>query len=185
SAGPLSLHEVVCAAIAETEDLDRVQVVVDEQRPVAARAVADLTHLLAEVVENAVRFSPPDSVVTVRSRPGPDGEGRLVTVEDRGVGLPASALADANEVLTAPPELDLSVSQRLGLHVVARLAARHRVVVRLDPGTDSGTVCAISLPEGLFDAGAPVAVENATKKAPAKATEKTTAKAPESTSPDA
>ncbi|MCO1654781.1 ATP-binding protein [Pseudonocardia humida] len=158
-AGPTSLREVVRAAIAETEDLDRVLFVVDEQRTVAGRTVADLTHLLAEVIENAVRFSPPDSVVTVRSRPDHGGLGRVVTVEDWGVGMPEEALAEANELLTAPPELDLSVSQRLGLHVVARLAARHRIEVRLSAGAESGTVCSIVLPDGLFEAGATPAAD--------------------------
>ncbi|WP_250558433.1 sensor histidine kinase, partial [Pseudonocardia lacus] len=165
--GPTSLREVVRAAVAETEDLDRVLFIVDEQRTVAGRAVADLTHLLAEVIENAVRFSPPDSAVTVRSRPEHGGLGRVVTVEDWGVGMPEAALAEANQVLTAPPEIDLSVNQRLGLHVVARLAARHRIEVALRPGDDGGTVCSIALPEGVFEADQAPAVEGGDGEPPA------------------
>src|SRR6266536_1531727 len=131
---PIPLLDVVRAAIAETDDLDRVAFNVDEQVNVSGTAVADLTHLLAELVENAVHFSPPHTSVSVRTRPHlQHGGGWVLTVEDWGVGLPADDLAAANELLAAPADVDLSVSQRLGLHVVARLAQRHAVRVALSP----------------------------------------------------
>ena len=122
---PVLLRDVVRAAIAETEDLDRVVFAVDDRVSVSGTPVADLTHLLAELTENAVRFSPPETVVTIRARPNRRDEGgHLLTVEDWGIGMPAEDLAAANDLLCHPREVDLAVSQRLGFHVVARGAAR-------------------------------------------------------------
>ena len=127
---PVPIRDVLRAAIAETEDLDRVVFVADEQLAVAGHTVTDLTHLIAELTENAVRFSPPDSTVSIRARPNRQQPGgQVLTVEDWGVGMPPAQLAAANALLAKPPEVDLSVSQRLGFHVVARLAARHRIGV--------------------------------------------------------
>ncbi len=148
---PVPLRDVLRAAIAETENLERVVFVVDEQSAVVGHTVIDLTHLLAELTENAVRFSPPDATVTVRSRPdrGRPG-GRLITIEDWGVGIPAEQLEEANALLATPPDVDLSVSQRLGFHVVARLAARHGIKVALSVTPGSGTTALVSLPPSLF-----------------------------------
>ncbi|SDG57051.1 Signal transduction histidine kinase [Pseudonocardia oroxyli] len=148
---PVSMRDVVRAAIAETEDLDRVEFSVDDRVAVAGHSVADLTHLLAELTENAVRFSPPDTSVTIRSRPHrADVGGQVLTVEDWGVGMPADELAAANEMLLRPREVDLSVSQRLGFHVVARLAARHRIEVSLSTTPGSGLTAVVILPAELF-----------------------------------
>ena len=148
---PVALRDVVRAAIAETEDLDRVVFAVDERVSVAGGLVADLTHLLAELTENAVRFSPPETVVTIRARPNRRDEGgHLLTVEDWGVGMPPDDLADANDLLAHPREVEASVSQRLGFHVVARLAARHRIVVSLTATPGSGITAVAILPPALF-----------------------------------
>lgn len=150
---PIPLRDVVRAAIAETEDLDRVVFLVGDEPAVAGSVVTDLTHLLAELTENAVRFSPPDSSVTIRARPDPRGSGaQLLTVEDWGVGMPTEQLESANALLAAPPEIDLSVSKRLGFHVVARLAARHDISVTLYATPGSGITAAIGLPAALFEA---------------------------------
>jgi anti-sigma regulatory factor (Ser/Thr protein kinase) len=148
---PVPLRDVVRAAIAETEDLDRVVFAVDERVQVVGRCVADVTHLLAELVENAVRFSPPDTAVTVRARHDlrRDG-GYLLTIEDWGVGMPADDLARANTQLSEPHEIDLTVTQRLGLHVVARLAARHEIEVSLGSTPGSGITAVVTLPPALF-----------------------------------
>ena len=136
---PVPLRDVVRAAIAETEDLDRVVFAVDDRIAVSGGAVADLTHLLAELTENAVRFSPPDTAVTIRARPDRRDEGGyLLTIEDWGVGMPPDDLAAANELLASPREVDLAVAQRLGFHVVARLAARHGIGVSLGHTPGSG-----------------------------------------------
>jgi signal transduction histidine kinase len=153
----VALVDVVRAAIAETEDLDRVVFAVDERLAVLGNTVADLTHLVAELVENAVHFSPPEANVILRTRPYLQGPGAYVlTVEDWGMGMRAEDMADANDLLTSPQEVDLSVSQRLGLHVVARLAQRHGIEVTLTPTPGCGVTAAVVLPVWLFaepDAG--------------------------------
>ena len=148
---PVPLRDVVRAAIAETEDLDRVVFAVDERVQIIGRCVADTTHLLAELVENAVRFSPPDTAVTVRARHDLRREGgHLLTIEDWGVGMPPEDLARANTQLAEPHEIDLNVTQRLGLHVVARLAARHGIDVSLGTTPGSGITAVVALPPALF-----------------------------------
>jgi signal transduction histidine kinase len=148
---PVLLVDVVRAAIAETEDLDRVVFAVDERLAVLGNAVADLTHLLAELVENAVHFSPPEASVIIRTRPYLQLPGaHVLTVEDWGVGIRPEELAEANDLLAHPRDVDLSVSQRLGLHVVARLAQRHNIEVSLTPTPGCGVTSAIVLPPELF-----------------------------------
>jgi signal transduction histidine kinase len=149
--GPVPLRDVLRASIAETEDLERVVFLVDERPAVVGHSVTDLTHLIAELTENAVRFSPPDTVVTIRARPDrTDPGGQLLTVEDWGVGMPDDELAAANALLAEPPEVDLSVSQRLGFHVIARLAARHGIRVTLTATPGSGITAIVALPAELF-----------------------------------
>ena len=148
---PVALVDVVRAAIAETEDLDRVVFAVDERLAVFGNAVADLTHLMAELVENAVHFSPPEASVIIRTRPYLQTPGaHVLTVEDWGVGMRAEDMAAANDLLATPQDVDLSVSQRLGLHVVARLAQRHGIEVSLTPTPGCGVTAAVVLPPSLF-----------------------------------
>jgi signal transduction histidine kinase len=148
---PVLLVDVVRAAIAETEDLDRVAFFLDERLAVMGHTVTDLTHLLAELVENAVRFSPPEASVIIRLRPHPSTHGaQLLTIEDCGIGMRREDLDAANDLLAHPQEVDLSVSQRLGLHVVARLAERHGIDVSLTLTPGSGITAVVVLPERLF-----------------------------------
>jgi signal transduction histidine kinase len=150
---PVALVDVVRAAIAETEDLDRVVFAVEERLAIFGNAVADLTHLVAELVENAVHFSPPEANVILRTRPYLQIAGaHVLTVEDWGVGMRAEDMAAANDLLATPVDVDLSVSQRLGLHVVARLAQRHGIEVSLTPTPGCGVTAAIVLPPSLFAA---------------------------------
>ncbi|TQM36869.1 sensor histidine kinase [Pseudonocardia cypriaca] len=149
---PVALRDVVRAAIAETEDFQRVSVLVDGRFTIAGRSVTDVTHLIAELIENAVRFSPPDSVVRIRMRPDrqhPADE--LLVIEDWGVGMPPEDLATANAILTKAIDVDLSVARRLGFHVVARLSARHGIRVTLSPTPGSGTTAVVALPTTLFE----------------------------------
>jgi signal transduction histidine kinase len=145
---PVPLPEVVRAAIAEVEDFRRADMDIDEGVAVAGRAVADLAHLLAELVENGLQFSPPESKVRVWSQSRPDGADVLV-VEDHGVGMSERDLAAANELLAHPPEVDLGLSKRLGFHVVARLAARYGMRVALSPTRGGGVTVAVVLPDDL------------------------------------
>jgi signal transduction histidine kinase len=148
---PVLLIDVVRAAIAETEDLDRVTFSVEEHLAVLGHTVTDLTHALAELTENAVRFSPPEAKVTIRSRRSLHTPGQaVVIIEDWGVGMCPEDLAQANDLLAHPREIDLSVPHRLGLHVVTRLAARHHIQVSLSATPGSGITAAVVLPAELF-----------------------------------
>jgi signal transduction histidine kinase len=152
---PVALRDVVRAAIAETEDFERVSVLIDDRLTIAGHSVTDVTHLIAELAENAVRFSPPDTLVRIRMRPDrehPGGE--LLVIEDWGVGMPAEDLAAANAILAKAVDVDLSVAQRLGFHVVARLSARHGIRVTLSPTPASGTTAVVALPAELFESDA-------------------------------
>jgi signal transduction histidine kinase len=150
---PVPLTDVVRAAIAETEDLDRVDFAVDESLAVSGRAVADLTHLLAELIENAVRSSPPAMRVMLRTRPYlPSPGGQVLTIEDWGVGMRPEEITEANDLLANPREVDLSMSQRLGLHVVARLAHRYSIGVSLTSTPGGGVTAVVVLPAELFAA---------------------------------
>jgi signal transduction histidine kinase len=149
--GSVLLVDVVRAAIAEIEELDRVDFSVDEALQVSGRAVADATHLLAELIENAVHFSPPGLSVMVRTRPYlPTPGAHVLTIEDWGVGMPAGDLSDANDLLRRPREVNLASAQRLGLHVVARLAGRYGIRASLESTPGGGVTAVVMLPAELF-----------------------------------
>jgi signal transduction histidine kinase len=150
-AQPVLLVDVVRASVAEIEDMDRVEFTINENVAVVGRAVSDLTHLLAEVIENAVAFSPPEVNVSVRSQPHLSAPGAWVlTVEDWGVGMRPADLAAANQILEDPQQVDLAATRQLGLHVVARLAQRYRIGVSLSATDGGGVTAAIVLPPSIF-----------------------------------
>jgi signal transduction histidine kinase len=149
---PVSLADVVRASIAETEDLDRVDFAIDESLYVSGRAVSDLTHLLAEMIENAVHFSPPSITVMLRTRIYLQSPGaHVLTIEDWGVGMSPEEMGEANDLLAMPRDVDLSQSQRLGLHVVSRLAQRYGITVTLTPTPGGGVTAVVMLPAELFE----------------------------------
>lgn len=150
---PVSLTNVVRAAVSEVEDYARVEV---RQLPTAAvvgTAVADLTHLLAELVENAAQFSPPHTKVRVNGEPV--GNGYALEIEDRGLGMGTETLAEANRRIEQSEALDLFDSDQLGLFVVSRLAARHGVKVHLRTSPYGGTTAVVLLPTALLQSTTP------------------------------
>ncbi|HET6954464.1 MAG TPA: ATP-binding protein, partial [Acidimicrobiales bacterium] len=147
---PVPLSDVIRAAAAEVEDYPRVEVLVNDHVQVAGRAVADLAHLLAELIENATTFSPPGSTVRVRSQlSSVDPSKTVVSIEDQGIGMSDDELAPANRVLADAPEVDLGQSRTLGFHVVARLAQRYGFVVRLAATPGGGVTALVTLPRDL------------------------------------
>ncbi|MGW0495676.1 nitrate- and nitrite sensing domain-containing protein [Streptomyces sp. NPDC003007] len=150
---PVSLTNVVRAAVSEVEDYARVEVRQLPEAAVVGAAVADLTHLLAEIIENAAQFSPPHTRVRVTGEPV--GKGYAVEVEDRGLGMGKETLAEANRRIEQSEALDLFDSDRLGLFVVSRLAARHDVKVHLRTSPYGGTTAVVLLPTALLHTGAP------------------------------
>jgi methyl-accepting chemotaxis protein/anti-sigma regulatory factor (Ser/Thr protein kinase) len=146
---PASLVDVLRAAQSEVEHYTRIEFgVVDRDIEITAHAVNDLVHLVAELFDNATAFSPPDSVVTVEARRV--GDRCVLYVEDQGLGLSHEQLADINERLATPPLVDVAVSRMMGLVVVSRLAARHRVKVELRRRAEGGTVADVTLPASLL-----------------------------------
>jgi hypothetical protein len=147
---PATLSAVALAAIAEIEQYQRVREDVSADLLVAGRAVADLVHLLGELLDNATSFSARDTSVGLSGRPLVGG-GALVEISDSGIGMSPSALAEANALLAAPPVIDVATSERMGLVVVGHLAARHGVRVQLT-GTTAGVRAAVWLPAALLAA---------------------------------
>ncbi|WP_318217506.1 nitrate- and nitrite sensing domain-containing protein [Streptomyces sp. SCL15-6] len=149
---PVPLTDVVRAAVSEVEDYARVEVRQLPEASVVGAAVADLTHLVAELIENAAQFSPPHTRVSVTGEPV--GNGYALEVEDRGLGMGQEALAEANRRIAQSEALDLFDSDRLGLFVVSRLASRHGIKVHLRTSPYGGTTAVILLPTALLHSGA-------------------------------
>jgi signal transduction histidine kinase len=145
---PVPLVDVVRGAVAEVEDYPRVRVQPLPRIALLGSAVADVIHLLAEVVENATTFSPPQSPVRVSGHPVANGF--AIEVEDRGLGMTEEALRTANARLDDPPEFDPSDSAQLGLFVVARLAERHDIKVTLRQSPYGGTTAIALIPGSLI-----------------------------------
>lgn len=145
---PVSLTNVVRAAVSEVEDYARVEVRQLPDASVVGAAVADLTHLLAEIIENAAQFSPPHTRVRVTGEPV--GNGYAIEVEDRGLGMGNETLAEANRRIEQSEALDLFDSDQLGLFVVSRLAARHGIKVHLRTSPYGGTTAVVLLPTALL-----------------------------------
>ncbi|MEU9201571.1 nitrate- and nitrite sensing domain-containing protein [Streptomyces sp. NPDC048332] len=156
---PVSLTNVVRAAVSEIEDYARVEVSRLPDAAVKGTAVADLTHLLAELVENAAQFSPPHTKVRITGEPV--GNGYALEIEDRGLGMGAELLGDANRRIEQAEALDLFDSDRLGLFVVSRLAVRHRIKVQLRTSPYGGTTAVVLLPTALLQTALPPAEEQA------------------------
>jgi signal transduction histidine kinase len=141
---PVAVRDILRGAIAEVEDYTRV--VVERAAPAALDGVvvADITHLLAELIENATTFSPPPTQVHVRGELAAGGYG--IEIEDRGIGMNEEELADANHRLAHPPEFDLADGDRLGLFIVGRLAERHGIDVRLTASPYGGARAVVLIP---------------------------------------
>jgi len=146
---PVAIAEVVRAAASEIEDSERVSL--NAQPDVAERgpAVNDVVHLLAELIENATSFSSADMPVDISGQVLATG-GALVDVTDRGIGMAARDMAYANWQLENPSTADINVPRWMGLFVVARLAARHGVRVRLHAAEFGGLTALVWLPDEIL-----------------------------------
>ena len=144
---PVPVVDILRAAVAEVEDYVRVDVASESDDLVAGNAVSDVTHLIAELVENAAVFSPPSTRIEVRAERV--GTGLVAEVEDRGLGLSLTELDEINARLASPAEFDLTHSEQLGLFVVSRLAARHAIKVSLRRSVYGGTTAVVLMPFGV------------------------------------
>ncbi|WP_211770306.1 sensor histidine kinase [Kutzneria sp. CA-103260] len=149
---PVPVSEVLGGAVSEVEKYARVQVAPAPDLTIQSRAVNDITHLIAELLDNATAFSPPSSKVTVRSARMRRGE-LAIEIHDRGVGMPEADLTAANERLAEPGEVDVTAARQMGLFVVAQLAKRHDIKVRLrdNADIDGGVTAQVIVPATLVD----------------------------------
>ncbi|MDA0636690.1 ATP-binding protein [Nonomuraea sp. MCN248] len=141
---PVPMLDVARGAAAEVEDYQRVMVEPMPAQRLAGPVVGDVIHLVAELIENATVYSPPHTSVIVRGEVA--ARGFAFHVEDRGLGMSDDQLAEYNARLASPPEFDLADSERLGLFVVSRLAARHDIRVMLRDSPYGGTTAIVLIP---------------------------------------
>ncbi|MFI9641525.1 nitrate- and nitrite sensing domain-containing protein [Micromonospora sp. NPDC051925] len=145
--------DVVRGAVAEVEDYTRVDVLPLGPVALAGRAVGDVIHLLAELIENGLSFSPPHTTVEVRGQLV--SAGFAIEIEDRGLGLTGEELVAANRRIVDRSELNLADAARLGLYVVSRLTERHGVKVQLKESAYGGTTAVVLIPSELVVPGDP------------------------------
>lgn len=159
---PVPLLDVLRAAVSEVEQYDRVELRTPPAAEIGGRAVNDVVHLLAELLENATSYSPHDATVVVTSA-RLDDDRVMVQVSDSGIGMSADELGVANERLATQPVVDVSVSRRMGLFVVGRLAWRHGIRVQLRPSETGGVTALVMLSESMVGvpAQSPPAPESA------------------------
>ncbi|MEU2061475.1 nitrate- and nitrite sensing domain-containing protein [Streptomyces sp. NPDC013455] len=150
---PVPLIDVLRAASSEVEQYERIELSGVPEAEIHGRAVTDLVHLLAELLENATTFSSPQTKVRVTATRLPDGR-IMVEIHDKGIGLTAEDFADINHKLANPPTVDAAISQRMGLFVVGRLSDRHGIRVQLRPsGEQAGTTSLVMLPDAITHGG--------------------------------
>ncbi|MDH4148735.1 MAG: ATP-binding protein, partial [Acidimicrobiia bacterium] len=147
---PVDIADVVRSSLSEVESYDRIDLGDIEAAKVRGTAVADVAHLVAELIENATVYSPPNTRVNVVGKVAHDGY--LISVIDQGIGMAPDDLAEANRRLEDTSRFDDSPSRVLGLFVVARLAARHAIHVRLVESATEGVTAKIRLPHSLLEA---------------------------------
>ncbi|WP_406455955.1 nitrate- and nitrite sensing domain-containing protein [Streptomyces sp. NBC_00876] len=159
---PVPLLDVMRSAQGEVQDYRRVVLDLDGAPWLSERAVGPVSHVLAELIENALSFSRPPSPVEVRA--ARVSRGLAIEVEDRGLGMEENQLAEANELMSHPPRMDVlahSDDIRLGLYVIARLADQHGLRVEFRHSAFGGTRVVVLVPDSLTVPGphsGPVAV---------------------------
>ncbi|WP_371656683.1 MULTISPECIES: nitrate- and nitrite sensing domain-containing protein [unclassified Streptomyces] len=147
---PVSLLSLLRAALSEVNDYPRVELLDIPERHLLGSAVADLSHLIAELLENALTYSPPTTTVQVRAERLATGV--ALTVEDRGLGMSHGRMAQANLRVQDPAAVNLMNTSQLGLFVVNRLARRTGVKVRLDNSAHYGVRATVLIPQTLLRA---------------------------------
>ncbi|MEO3782967.1 nitrate- and nitrite sensing domain-containing protein [Actinocorallia sp. B10E7] len=148
---PVPMVDVVRSAVAEVEDYTRVTVMPIDEVSLVGRAVADIAHLLAELIENAVSFSPPYTYAQISGHMV--ASGYALEIEDRGLGMSDENLESINRKIADPPEFNLSSSVQLGLYVVGKLAERYGVQVTLKRSPYKGTTAVVIIPRELLEEG--------------------------------
>ena len=147
---PVPLLNVLRSAQGEVQDYRRIRIETESRVWISERAVGPLVHVLAELMENAVAFSKPPTPVEVTA--APVAHGLAIEIEDRGMGMDPEQYAEANALMVSPPRMDVlsrADDARLGLYVVARLAAKLDAKVELRPSAFGGTRVVVLVPAEL------------------------------------
>lgn len=177
-ATPLTLTDVLRAALSEVEEYRRVTLRRIEPAHITGSVVAEVAHLLAELVENALSFSPPDSDVEIEGRR--TSAGYLVAIVDHGFGMDAQAIAEANVRLSGTASFMAEPTRFLGHFVVGALARKCGIEVRLGEAPAAGVVARVLIPTSLLTEAPPKkaadrTADKAVLPAPRKETEVTAA----------
>ena len=162
---PMQIADIVRAALGEVENYHRVEIVGVEPAAIVGSAAADLAHLLAELIENALAFSPPHQRVEVSGRfrhtgpyaydrrssaVEPDDGAFIITISDLGIGMSAEDVARANQRLAGKESFAVAPSQYLGHYVAGMIAQRHGITVRMDSDGRRGSRATVTLPSSLL-----------------------------------
>jgi anti-sigma regulatory factor (Ser/Thr protein kinase) len=144
---PVPAADVIGAAVSEIEQYARIELGIVPEVSVQGLAIHDLVHVLAELLDNATYFSEPETKITVRAVVTRK-KALAIQVTDHGVGMSDDQIQEVNKRLADPPDLDVSVTRRMGLYVVARLAQRHGIEVRLRENEDieGGIIARVVVP---------------------------------------
>lgn len=158
---PVPLTDMLWSAVSQVEDYQRVEIGNVPDGVVAGEIAVDIEHLLAELIDNALRYSPPTAPVAVTVSRAVDG-GYLIEITDRGLGMSAEDLQAINTRLASGGQIDIETARRMGLFVVGRLAKRHSITVGLrrtsTMAQQPGITATVHLPGALVApdaAGAP------------------------------
>jgi signal transduction histidine kinase len=151
----LSVSDVIHAAVSEVQDYQRVRIDAAPDRMISGRAASDVVHLMAELIDNALSYSPPGSPVMIQAA---EDNGKVeIEIIDSGLGMAGDALAYANESLKKGGEVTIDTARRMGLFVVSRLAEEHGLKVKLGRNTNGGGIIAsIMLPQEVLVSAEPV-----------------------------
>ncbi|WP_040686466.1 HAMP domain-containing sensor histidine kinase [Nocardia vinacea] len=152
--GPVEVRDILRAAVSEVEDYQRVKSGATPDGWVAGIAATDVVHLIAEMLENALRASPPDSDVTFAYSRTSEG-GLLIEVIDEGIGITTNELNEINERLATPTVVTVATTRQMGMFVVGKLAERHGITVRLrrthDRALSPGITASLHIPPALIE----------------------------------
>lgn len=144
----VSITDVIRVAVGEVEDFARISLLAVDDAMALGSAAVDVAHLLSELMENGTQYSPPDRRVEVVGHRTKDG-GYVISVSDQGVGMNPEQFRSANDTLARPPAVGLTLSRSLGFVVVATLASRHHIDVRLASSPAGGVTAMVTLPPAL------------------------------------
>jgi signal transduction histidine kinase len=161
--GSAPISEVIGAALEEVKEDRRIKPGTIEDGLVLAHAATDVVHVLVELLQNALTFSPPQARVTISGQMLPGGY--VFELEDQGIGMSDEQLMDVNERLADPPMTDLATGRMLGFFVVGQLIRRHDLKVQLRHSWCGGITALVRLPNELLQAAAPDWAPNGPKPA--------------------